>query len=61
MKSFPPWGSFLIASGIIFGSIQVARLLPLTEGWTIIAAGCIAGALGFLADQWAKRRDSGSG
>ena len=61
MKSLPGWGRFLIAFSAIFVSIEVARRLPLYGGWKIVAAGCIAGFLGVVADQWAKRRDSGSG
>jgi len=60
MNAFPAWASFVLLFGIIFTSGLAARWLPLTEGWTIIVAGAIAGASGFLVDRWGKRRASRS-
>ena len=56
MNAFSDRARLLIIIVILFVSGQVAQLLPLTFGWSVLAAGAIAGTLGFVADQWGKRR-----
>ena len=61
MKTFPGWARFVAFFVVTFTAGQVAQWLPLTPGWTLLAAGGIAGTLGFMLDLWDRRRDSPNG
>ena len=59
MSAFSDRARFAIFFAVLLVSGQVARLLPLTEGWTILAGAALAGVLGLVVDQWGKRRGPG--
>ena len=61
MDAFSPSARLLIIIAILMVSGLVARLLPLTLGWSTLAAAAIAGVLGLVADQWGRRRGTRSG
>ena len=56
MNSFSDRARLVIIIAILFVSSQVARILPLAEGWMILAAGATATILGLAVDQWGRRR-----